>query len=247
MVLGLGIWGMVAWVIPPMLNLGSSGDPASVARAASAAASTPVETVDMAMLRAAVQKAVDALQVAGSVRTLPYAAGKVQLSGVVDSDETAEAVVRAASKVTTSLKMSLLSQAEFALRLQGLKSALPEELTLRALPWGKVEVSGTVPDQATKENVQSLLLEELPMAVAVDMKVLTTQERQAQEARTAAASTPKLPPVAAVISGPRPYLVLADGRKILPGGVVGQLRLAGIEPQAVVFENEAGVQYRMAR
>lgn len=247
-VLGLSVWGLFAVLTDSEESIaGAAGKRSSGGVASPAAsASSAVDLADAA-LRSAVQQAVDALQVAGSIRVLPYTSGKAQLSGVVDSDETAEAVVRAASKVTTSLKMSLLSQAEFALRVQALKGSVPEELTLRALPWGRVEVSGTVADQATKDNVRSLLLEELPMAMGIDMKVLTTQEFEAQEAKAAEGKKLKMPPIAAVVSGPRPYLVLADGRKILPGGVVGSVRLTDIEPSAVVFENEAGVQFRMAR
>ena len=247
-VIGLSVWGLFATLTVSEKSVVGAAGPQSSSVGASPAASAPsASDVADAALRSAVQRAVDALQVAGSIRVLPHTSGKAQLSGVVDSDETAEAVVRAASKVTTSLKMSLLSQAEFALRVQGLKGSLPEELALRALPWGRVEVSGTVADQATKENVQSLLLEELPMAMGIEMKVLTTQEFEAQEAKAAEGKRLKMPPIAAVVSGPRPYLVLADGRKILPGGVVGTVRLTDIEPSAVVFENEAGVQFRIAR
>lgn len=247
-VVGLSVWGLFTTLTDSEESMAGAATKRSSGRIASAAASAP-SAVDLAdaVIRSAVQQAVDALHVAGSIRVLPYTSGKAQLSGVVDSDETAEAVVRAASKVTTSLKMSLLSQAEFALRVQALKGSVPEELTLRALPWGRVEVSGTVADQTTKDNVQSLLLEELPMVVGIEMKVLTAREFEAQEAKAAEDKRLRLPPIAAVVSGPRPYLVLADGRKILPGGVVGKVRLADIEPSAVVFENEAGVQFRMAR
>lgn len=247
-VVGLSAWGLFATLTGSEASIaGAAGKRASGVVASPAASASSAGELADAALRSAVQRAVDALQVAGSIRVLPYTSGKAQLSGVVDSDETAEAVVRAASKVTTSLKMSLLSQAEFASRVQGLKGSVPEELTLRALPWGRVEVSGTVADRATKDNVQSLLLEELPMAMGIEMKVLTAQELEAQEAKSAEDKRLKMPPIAAVVSGPRPYLVMADGRKILPGGVVGNVRLADIEPQAVVFENEAGVQFRIAR
>lgn len=55
------------------------------------------------------------------------------------------------------------------------------------------------------------------------------------------------PQVRSVIGGPSPYVVLADGSKIMLEGTVGNLRLVEITPRAAVFASPSGQRATVER
>ncbi len=55
------------------------------------------------------------------------------------------------------------------------------------------------------------------------------------------------PPVRSVIGGPSPYVVLADGSKVMLEGTVGHLRLVEITPRAAVFASPSGQRATVER
>ena len=55
------------------------------------------------------------------------------------------------------------------------------------------------------------------------------------------------PPVRSVIGGPSPYVVLADGSKVMLEGTVGNLRLVEITPRAAVFASPSGQRATVER
>lgn len=240
----IGLVGLIMWGFEVM----SPTDDELGLRGPAAAASTPQETqgVDPALL-ARVKKAIDGMALAGSVQVLPFAGGRVQLLGVTESDEKTEAIVRAAAAVTASLKLSLVTQAEFAQRVKSLASSLPSGVQVATEPVGRLVVNGTVDNEAVEEQLKALLSEEFPGASKTVMNVLTSQQRAEKEARELAARTPKAPTIAAVVSGVRPYVILPGGQKVQPGGLVQDLRLSSIEPDHLVFEDRAGARFKMPR
>jgi hypothetical protein len=58
---------------------------------------------------------------------------------------------------------------------------------------------------------------------------------------------PALPVIHAVVGGPRPYLVLADGSKWLPGGKINLLVLVSIDNEQIVFEDAQGRTFKKPR
>lgn len=62
-----------------------------------------------------------------------------------------------------------------------------------------------------------------------------------------AGETLQPPQVISVIGGPSPYVVLADGRKIMLEGTVGNLRLVEITPRAAVFASPSGQRATVER
>lgn len=242
-------WGVYTYLLAPMTQEAKTAMAAAASAASSPSArdaGAPLDLPDPALV-AAVKKAIERVVPEGTVRVLPYAGKRVQLLGVTGSDEKTELLVRTASAITPTLKLSLLTQAEFAQRLKSLSSSLPSGVMAKSEPLGKVIVSGTVEEATMIENLKALLSEELPSASGIAMQVQTARERAEQEARELAARTPKVPEIAAVVSGARPYVVLPDGQKVQPGGMVNGLRLSSIDSDAVIFEDRVGSRFRMAR
>jgi type III secretion protein D len=58
---------------------------------------------------------------------------------------------------------------------------------------------------------------------------------------------PPLPVIHAVVGGPRPYLVLADGSKWLPGGKINALILVSIDNEQIVLEDAQGRTFKKPR
>lgn len=50
-----------------------------------------------------------------------------------------------------------------------------------------------------------------------------------------------------MIGGPSPYVVLADGSKVMLEGTVGNLRLVEITPRAAVFASPSGQRATVER
>ena len=58
---------------------------------------------------------------------------------------------------------------------------------------------------------------------------------------------PPLPEIAAVVGGARPFVVLLNGDKWLPGGQFGGVTLRAVEDQALVFDDAQGNTLRRPR
>jgi type III secretion protein D len=58
---------------------------------------------------------------------------------------------------------------------------------------------------------------------------------------------PPLPEIHAVVGGARPYLVLGDGSKWLPGGKISALTLVSIDNEQLVFEDAQGQTFKKPR
>lgn len=58
---------------------------------------------------------------------------------------------------------------------------------------------------------------------------------------------PPLPAIHAVVGGARPYLVLGDGSKWLPGGKINALTLVSIDNEQLVFEDAQGRSFKKPR
>ncbi|MEK0419028.1 MAG: hypothetical protein RI949_3034 [Pseudomonadota bacterium] len=245
MVMAAG-WLTFSWLeTPSPTALASKGRLATAST--QAAASTPARAAVDANTVKAVAQAVKALGTPGEVKAALYAGGRIQLSGVVDNDENMERIVRAAAAVTPLLKLSLMTQGEFAQRVKALGATLPDGASLRSEPLGVVIIAGTVSDDTTMDNVRSLVAEEFPMASRVVTELMTAQQRAELEAKALAARTPKVPELSAVVSGSKPYVVLPDGQKIQPGGLVMGLRVASISADAVIFEDASGARFKWTR
>jgi hypothetical protein len=233
---------LVAWVV-----LGIQGQAQDLSPPVSAAAAPPeVNRVDPALLTQ-VRQVVERMAASGTVQVRPFAGGKIQLLGVTESDEKTEALLRAAAAITPAIKLSIITQAEFASRAKTLAASLPDGVELVPQPVGRLVVTGTVEDEAKRDQLQALLLEEVAAASHLSMNVLTAKEKAAREARELVARTPKAPSISAVVSGLRPYVILPGGQKVQPGGLVQDLRLSSIESDFVVFEDRAGVRFKMPR
>jgi hypothetical protein len=187
---------------------------------------------------------------AAQVKVKAAAQGKVEVLGVVTTDEVTEELVRVASKVTPHLKLSLLTQADLAAQLQSVAARAEPGMQVRAGELAEVVLDGTVEHLASVNEVKSIINKEIPQVFHVKSLVMTTRQREEEAARRAEASKPRvptLPTLAAVVSGTRPYVVLANGQKVQPGGVVGPLRLAEIQPEVVIFEDERGMRFQLRR
>jgi hypothetical protein len=104
----------------------------------------------------------------------------------------------------------------------------------------------------------------IPQAVSVQNRLLTRAEKALMAAeRTvrplpalatpsapaapAPAPAPKLPPMTAVVSGEAGYLILADGTRILPGGMMRGVRLERIGETELIVSDPKGQRFRIAR
>lgn len=229
---------------PRQMTVGAPSSP-SLQDAVQAAPADPavVEAVRVALGRALVANA-------AQVKVKAAAQGKVEVVGVVTTDEVTEELVRVASKVTPHLKLSLLTQADLAAQLQSVAARAEPGMQVRAGELAEVVLDGTVEHLASVNEVKSIINKEIPQVFHVKSLVMTTRQREEEAARRAEASKPRvptLPTLAAVVSGTRPYVVLANGQKVQPGGVVGPLRLAEIQPEVVIFEDERGMRFQLRR
>jgi type III secretion protein D len=88
-----------------------------------------------------------------------------------------------------------------------------------------------------------------PVAASAGEAAVTTVTTVApvQPLVAAPVPMPPLPVIHAVVGGPRPYLVLGDGSKWLPGGKINALILASIDNEQIVFEDAQGRTFKKPR
>jgi len=216
------------------------------------ATSSQRQPVDMAL----VQKVLLDLEVDAMVEPQLRSDGRLLLRGVVTDDAQLEAVAGAFRKMNQHVNLMLITQSEFVSRVVTLQHNLPEGVFARAQPNGQlVLASANRPADWALSN--QLVKGELPEVVHLKHEVLSPVARSQDlepDAYTANqtmplgdAAFPAIPKIAAVIGGERPYLMLSQGQKWLPGGKMGGLTLVAIEEQNLVFEDPQNRQWRRPR
>lgn len=188
---------------------------------------------------------------------------RIRLTGVVESDEAMEALLRRISGSTQQIDLDLLTQGEFAVRVREMSATLPGDVSAAAAGIGQILLEGTV--ESTGERTQLLAMAQrlVPHASAVRSRLLTraeraliAAERQGQPLPPAASPTPgvapaptapRLPPMAAVVSGESGYLILRDGSRVLPGGMMQGMRLERIGETELIVTDTRGQRFRIAR
>lgn len=189
---------------------------------------------------------------------------RIRLTGVVESDEVMEALLRRISSSTQQIDLDLLTQGEFAVRVREMSATLPGDVSAAAAGIGQILLEGTV--ESTGERTQLLAMAQrlIPHASAVRSRLLTraeraliAAERQGQPLPPAASPTPpgvapapiapRLPPMAAVVSGDSGYLILRDGSRVLPGGMMQGMRLERIGETELIVSDARGQRFRIAR
>jgi len=189
---------------------------------------------------------------------------RIRLTGVVESDEEMEALLRRVATTTRQIDLDLLTLAELSLRAKEMAGSLAGDITASALAPGHIVLEGTV--ESTGERTQLLAMAQrlIPQAVSVQNRLLTRAEKALMAAgRTVRplpalatpsapaapppAPAPKLPPMTAVVSGESGYLILADGTRVLPGGMMRGVRLERIGETELIVSDPKGQRFRIAR
>ena len=164
------------------------------------------------------------------------------LWGVVQDQDQLEALLRDVMALTRKVIPHVLVQSEFEAQAQALQSELPPGIQMSTGQGGQVWLTGAPEASPTMQQTMALVRSELPEAVQV---------RVGSAPRTPAAAPTLqlagLPPIVAVQSGQQAYVLLADGRRILPGGQMNAWRVVGIEGQATVLEDATGQSRRLER
>ena len=198
----------------------------------------------------AVQRQLGQAGLGAAVRATAVAGGRIRLLGVVGSDDAMDTLLARLAPWLSLLKVDLLTQAEFARNVAALAPRWPA-LRLTAEPGGRVRVSGPVGPDLDRAVLGELIAQALPEASAVSLDDLAMAQGPGAGASprgVARSATERLPQVAAVVSGERAYVLLADGRRLLPGGLVRQgLVLARIDDNAVIFQTSAGQTLTLPR
>jgi hypothetical protein len=216
------------------------------------ATSSQRQPMDMAL----VQKVLLDLEVDAMVEPQLRSDGRLLLRGVVSDESQLEAVAGAFRKMSQHVNLMLITQSEFVSRVVTLQHNLPEGVFARAQPNGQLVLASanrpadwTLSDQLVKGELPEVvhLKHQVlsPIAMSQDVEPDTYTMNQTTPLRDAA--FPAIPKIAAVIGGERPYLMLSQGQKWLPGGKMGGLTLVAIEEQNLVFEDPQNRQWRRPR
>lgn len=164
------------------------------------------------------------------------------LWGVVPDQDQLEAMLRDVMALTRKVVPHVLVQSEFEAQAQALQSQLPPDIQITTGPGGQVWLAGAPDAPAAMQEALALVRSELPEAVRVRAGTAPRSTAPAPVLQL-----PGLPSIVAVQSGPQAYVLLADGRRILPGGQMNAWRLLGIEGQAIVLEDATGQSRRVER
>ena len=198
----------------------------------------------------ALQNAVAAAGYAKLVRVQPQAESKYQLIGVVGNEAQLDELLRAASTVTRRILPSVLTQSEFAARLKSIAPQLPQGVLSQAMAVGVVGLKASDTLATSLQQAQDIIKRELPEMVGFD---IVTAAAESAEPQVLGATTNKnlkntlLPKVAAIQSGPNSYVLLTNGRKVMPGGGLENHKLLSIEDNALVLEDKSGQTVRVTR
>lgn len=181
--------------------------------------------------------------------------GRLLIRGVVADNEQLESLIASVSRQARRYTPQLLTQSEFESRARALAKNLPEGIDILAEPDGLLVL------QARRDDVdwslaRQLVEVDLPEAVAVEyrprakgelLQPLVQSDGNALSSTSSRVAMPALPAFAVVVGGPRPYVVLADGRKWQPGGKINALLLVSIDDQSIVFEDARGNSFNKPR
>jgi hypothetical protein len=229
-----------------LLVLGLQTDGKPEVAIAQAKALQPNNTAQLTALK----QAVAAAGYAKLVRVQAQAEGKFQLIGVVGNEAQLDDLLRAASTVTRRISPNVLTQSEFSARLKTLAPQLPQGVEAQALAIGVVGFKANAALAASLLQAKELIRRELPEMVVFELAAADA-EPVAQRALGASQSqllkTSLLPKVAAIQSGPHSYVLLLNGRKIMPGGSLENHKLLQIEDNALVLEDKSGQTVRVSR
>lgn len=207
--------------------------PATTAPPATANANAALEAIDAL---------IDEMELAERVEAeLNPSTGKIEISGVMAGDQEFEDFVRALRKKGHRAALRLITQSEFAAEAQAIQHELPEGVSIAAKPVGAVVLSGTVDNDEARESVIGQVQALLPLVAEIYVEVKTRAELAHQNRpRKSADVAQVLPRVMAVVSGPEPFLVLPGGERVLIGGRVNGLTLAGISDTHIDYQSSDG-------
>jgi hypothetical protein len=145
-----------------------------------------------------------------------------------------------------------------------MSATLPGDVSAAAAGIGQILLEGTVESTGERTQLVAMAQRLIPHASAVRSRLLTraeraliAAERQGQPLPPAASPTPpgvapapiapRLPPMAAVVSGDSGYLILRDGSRVLPGGMMQGMRLERIGETELIVSDARGQRFRIAR
>ncbi len=204
---------------------------------------TPVaETHEQTVSREQVQSVVLQLGLADVVQ-VDHAKGKRHLlRGVVQDQEQLEGLMRSVMGLTRRVLPQVLVQREFEAQVALLQSQMPEGIVLTAGQRADVWLAGPGASPEAFAEAKAVLKRELPEALTVRTGA------SPKAAQTVHASAGHIPlALLAVQSGRQPYVLVADGRRILPGGQVNEWRLLRIDNDAIILEDAQGQNRRIER
>lgn len=177
------------------------------------------------------------------VRIAQGSNGTFRLLGVVDTMDDVDQIILLLSSKTRRIEPQVLTQIEFEQRVNNLHSKLPEGIRASAQAGGRILLQANKFQHAELKPVRQMLLTEIPEALEIDIS--TTGERI--PVQTAKAGDWSLPAIASVHSGENAYVMLANGRKVLPGGSLAKLTLSSIEDDTLVLQAPNGQLFRVNR
>lgn len=180
--------------------------------------------------------------------------GRLVLKGVVSDDQALEALAAGLRKITGNASVMVITQREFIARVKALQDNLPEGIVARPQDDGAL-VLEAADDKVDWTLARQLVEGELPEVALVDQVVLDAASQPENDglapafegSRMRDAAFPAIPRIAVVMGGARPYLMLEQGQKWLPGGKIGGLTLQAVEDQSLVFEDAQGRTWRRPR
>lgn len=202
-----------------------------------AAASEPPKSVDPRPMRDKIEALLVRRGLRDAVRASIRTDGIINVRGVVSDDDALDSLLRAISNVTQNVYPEILTQSEFARRVQALAPSLPTGVNAVAMSGGVLALHGRVAAGGLAALVD-MVHESLPEAASLDLDDLRDMGRS---------PLPPAPAIRSVLGGDTPSVILADGRRLLPGGVVGPLHLVSIDDTGVNFADEAGDTVRVPR
>lgn len=164
------------------------------------------------------------------------------LRGVVPTQEQLENLMRDVMTLTRRVIPHLLVQNEFEAHVQSLQPLLPPNIQITAGAAGQVWLSSTRQDPTALQEAIATVHRELPEAVNV-----RSGHAPLQSAPVGATQAAGLPPIIAFQGGAQAYVLLANGERVLPGGMLKHMRLVSVENQALVLEGPDGQIQKIER
>jgi hypothetical protein len=169
--------------------------------------------------------------------------GTYRLWGVVDSMDDMDQVIQLLANKTRRIQPQILTQIEFEQRVNLLYKNLPPSIRAVALSGGRVQLQVNQATDADVQAARDLLMVEIPEALEIN--ILTGGEKN--PVQLANVGDWSLPAIASVHSGENAYVMLTNGRKVLPGGKLAKLTLSSIEDDTLVLQAPNGQLLRVNR